>query len=114
MVDKFLRNVSIRRERVSKIFKDFAGLITIWGMSGKGVIFSNLLTKGIQRRIPFTLDDDKGKQGKYSPGIGYLILPHIILKEKPVENILVMNPNYYQEMKEKLRKLGVKSRLIRV
>lgn len=114
IVDEFLENVEAKRERVSKLIKDCSGPITIWGMSGKGVIFTNLLAKSLNQRIPFVLDDDEGKQYKYSPGVGHLILPYKILKEKPIRNILVMNPNYFQEMDDKLSKLGVEAKLINV
>lgn len=111
---EFLKNIRAAKERINKMIKNIPGQFTIWGMSGKGVIFTNLLPKSLNQRIPFVLDDDEGKQGKYSSGVGHLILPHKILKEKPIRNILVMNPNYFQEMGDKLRKLGVEAKLINV
>ena len=110
----FLKNVEKKYKRIDSILNKSTEEFTIWGMSGKGVIFSNLLQNNALERIPFTMDDNKNKIGKYAPVSGLLIVPHEYLGKHYLKNILIMNPIYYQDMKNKLKKFNRGFNLVKI
>jgi hypothetical protein len=72
----------------------------IWGGGSKGIIFAHLLK---QFKIDFNaiIDINPDKQGKFTPVTGFEVQPPEILKNYPPEtNIITMNPNYLEEVKE--------------
>jgi len=88
---------------------------TIWGISGKGVIFINMLNKKIREKIPFVIDINKNKQGRYCPGTDKKIVsPEILRKEKNINDIIIMNPIYYNEISKQLKSYGRKFNLIKI
>jgi len=88
---------------------------TIWGISGKGVIFINMLNKKIREKIPFVIDINKNKQGRYCPGTDKKIVsPEILRKEKNINDIIIMNPIYYDEISKQVADYGRKFNLIKI
>lgn len=107
-IDDFTANVGKQKTRINSIIDGLKGPFTIWGAAGKGVTFINMLDKEVQAEIPFVIDINRNKQGKYCPGTGHKIVPPAILEqEKDLNDIMVMNPNYYDEI---ARLLGVYNR----
>ncbi len=101
MIEIFKRNIEKKNDEVGKIINQFEAnsLFTIWGAAAKGVTFLNCLNSDIQKRIPFVIDINEAKHGKYCAGVGVKIMPPAILKQRmDVKNIIVMNPNYIQEI----------------
>ena len=82
--------------------------IAIWGGGAKGVIFANLLDPK-KEYISAVIDINPYKQGKYIAGTGHEILGIKALKQLNLDNIIVMNENYYEEIKESIEKLVNKS-----
>jgi len=81
--------------------------VCLWGMATKGVVFSYLIDheRTLLRRC---IDVNSHKQGKYAPGSAHLIEPPEALRGVSGEIlILVMNPNYLNEIRDKCRELGV-------
>lgn len=74
--------------------------IAIWGAGAKGSTFLNLLDKN-SNKIKCVFDIHPKKQNMYIGGTG-----HQILKPPPfeIDNIIVMNDNYIQEIRESLPK----------
>jgi SAM-dependent methyltransferase len=73
----------------------------IWGGASKGVIYSLLRARyGVPVRA--VIDINKNKQGRYLPGTGLMVrCPSDILPSlKPDTRIMLMNPNYADEIKK--------------
>ncbi|HEV2354503.1 MAG TPA: hypothetical protein VGR89_09680, partial [Puia sp.] len=73
----------------------------IWGAGAKGSTFLNLLDKK-KEYVKYVIDINPAKQNRYVAGTGHPILPPEILEVDPVENIIVMNENYFDEIKTTL------------
>jgi SAM-dependent methyltransferase len=115
VISDFTSNVRKRKSRICSITSEIGGPFTIWGIAGKGVTFINMLDEKNQREIPFVIDINKKKQGKYCPGTGHKIEPPTILEqEKDLKCIIVMNPNYYDEISQFLEIYNRKFSLITI
>lgn len=87
------------REFVSNI--SCKGKVAIWGAGAKGNIFLNMLDKKGQY-ISNVIDINCNKNGKFIAGTGHeIILPEKV-EELGIKNILIMNSNYYNEIKKSL------------
>ncbi len=108
MANEFVRSVGIRKKEIDSAINKLDGSFTIWGVAGKGVTFINTLEQNIQTRIPFVIDINKKKQGNYCPGTGHKILgPEALQQREDLRGIMIMNPNYYDEIS---RLLGIYDR----
>jgi 2-polyprenyl-3-methyl-5-hydroxy-6-metoxy-1,4-benzoquinol methylase len=100
-IDYFKTNIELKNKEVEQIINQIGDKsdFTIWGAGAKGVTFLNYLKNDIQQRIPFVIDMNEVKQGKYCPGTGHKIMSPTILKSrKDIKDIIVMNPNYFHEI----------------
>jgi SAM-dependent methyltransferase len=77
----------------------------IWGGGAKAVSFLNMLK--IAEPIPFVVDINPRKQGRYLPGTGQRIVAPDLLKEIRPQTVVLMNPMYRREVETQLRALGV-------
>jgi hypothetical protein len=103
VIDEFTSNVRDRKDRICSIISGIDGPFTIWGVAGKGVTFINIMDEKVQGKIPFVIDINEKKQGKYCPGTGHKIeSPTILGQEKNLKNIIIMNPNYCDEISQLL------------
>ena len=71
----------------------------IWGAGAKGVIFANLFDPD-KEYICAVVDINPNKQGKYLAGTGHEILGIKEMGKLNVDNVIVMNENYYYEIKK--------------
>ena len=76
----------------------------IWGAGAKGVTFLNTLKPSLDT-IPIVVDINPGKQNRYIPGSGQLIIAPEQLPDYQPEFIFIMNPNYDDEIKQTLAHL---------
>jgi SAM-dependent methyltransferase len=91
---------------------DSRGGIAIWGMATKGVMLSMLLGEA---RVIGGVDSNPGKQGSHAGGSGVRINPpEWLCGLSPGTPVLVMNPNYQEEIAEKVRELGAPVELMTV
>ena len=91
----------MKNKEVEHIFNQIGeeSLFTIWGAAAKGITFLNYLKKDIHWRIPFVIDINEAKQGKYCAGTGHKIMPPSILRRREdIKDIIIMNPNYLHEI----------------
>ena len=101
IIDQFKRNIEMKNKEVEHIINQIReeSLFTIWGAAAKGVTFLNYLKKDIHQRIPFVIDINEAKQGKYCSGTGHKIMPPSILRHREdIKDIIIMNPNYLYEI----------------
>ena len=82
----------------------------IWGAGSKGVTFLNALED--RDRIPYAVDINPQKQGKYVPGTGQQIVPPAFLKSHEPDVVIIMNPVYEEEIQKTAVDLGISSELI--
>lgn len=74
------------------------GNIAIWGAGAKGVTFLNMID--IDRKyISCVIDINPNKVGKFIPGTGHEIVGINELDISEISTIIVMNPNYFEEIK---------------
>jgi SAM-dependent methyltransferase len=79
--------------------------IAIWGSGSKCVAF--LATLKIMEEIPYVIDINPHRQGKFFPGgVNPIKPPEFIVAYQP-DLVIVMNSHYLTEVKNKLASLGV-------
>jgi SAM-dependent methyltransferase len=86
-------------------------VLAVWGMATKGVMFVNLVDPH-RDRIQHCIDINVTKQGAFVPLTGHRIEPPAALRERAVDDlaVLVMNPNYIEEIRAACVQLGVRAR----
>lgn len=88
------------RARVLELASD--GPCAVWGAGAKGVTFLNVL--GLDARtVPLVVDINPRKQGHHVPGTGQRVVPPAALWAHGVRSVLVMNPNYIEEIRALLQ-----------
>jgi FlaA1/EpsC-like NDP-sugar epimerase len=75
-----------------------SGSVAIWGAGAKGSTFLNLLDKEAQK-IKCVIDINPKKQHQYVGGTGHYIIKPDELEGYGIENVIVMNTNYIDEIK---------------
>jgi hypothetical protein len=113
-IRNFPNNIKIKNNEIILTLNNIKDQFTIWGAAGKGVTFINTLDENTREKIPFVIDINKKKQGKYCPGTDKKIMPPSILKQKKINHIVVMNPNYFDEITQHLKDYGREFNLIKV
>ncbi len=82
-----------------------AGPVAIWGAGAKGVTLLNLVDPECEL-VDCTVDVNPKKQGKFIAGTGHPIVSPAELPARGVRGVLVMNPNYADEVKRTLREIS--------
>ena len=77
----------------------------VWGTGGKGITFLNALDPGDV--VPYVVEINPDKQGKYTPGTGHLIAPPEHLASDPPDTVIITNALYEREMRQQARDVGV-------
>lgn len=78
--------------------------IVIWGAAAKGVMFATKAPKAIKEKINYSIDINPRKQGHYMPISGVEVLdPKTGVSKLSLSSLVViMNPNYEQEIRGSL------------
>lgn len=87
--------------------------VALWGAGAKGVTFANLIDPE-GKLINCIVDINPNKQGKFIPGSGQPIIDYIELAERKITNVIVMNPNYKEEINKLISNLDLKIELLGV
>ncbi len=83
--------------------------IVLWGAGSKGVTLLNQLPDpGI---IQYVVDINPGKQGKYIPGSGQLVVSPEFLDTFHPDTVLIMNDMYRREIQDCLDSLNLSARI---
>ena len=85
---------------------DHPGML-IWGAGAKGVTFVNLMDPD-RKHISCVIDINPKKQNQYIAKTGHKIISPDRLNDLRGRDILVMNENYYEEIKKDAEKLNGK------
>ncbi|MEN4020360.1 MAG: hypothetical protein PQ971_03180 [Methanobacterium sp.] len=101
IVDQFKRNIKLKNKEIEEIIDRIGKKtpFTVWGAAAKGTTFINCLSEGVRAKIPFIIDKNTAKHGKYCAGTGHnIMLPTILKHRDDIKDIIVMNPNYLHEI----------------
>jgi len=79
--------------------------VVLWGTGGKGITFVNSLDTA--EAIPFVVEINPDKQGKYVPGTGQRIVPPEFMADYRPDKVIITNALYEKEMKQQAQDLGV-------
>lgn len=80
--------------------------IAVWGSGAKGVTFINLIDSD-KSLIQFGIDIDPAKIGGYIPCTSHPIISWQDIKKLGIKTIVLMNPNYKQNLIHYLSLLGI-------
>ena len=87
------------------------GRVGIWGAASKGVTFALLLDQAGEAP-DFAIDVNPGKQGRHMPLTGLRIDPPGAVGLTDRDTVIVMNPNYLEEIRADLAAMGTAPRLL--
>ncbi|MDI9312099.1 MAG: class I SAM-dependent methyltransferase [Limnohabitans sp.] len=105
----FDENITIVIKKLKNISEN--SKIVIWGMATKGVIYSlHMMENGI--KIDYCVDINKAKQNKFVPVSGLEIIEPDALPKEVNLSIVVMNPNYTNEIREMCKSLKIDFELL--
>jgi SAM-dependent methyltransferase len=82
----------------------------IWGSGSKCVSF--LTTLGMKDEIGCVVDINPNRHGKYIPGVGKEIVPPEFLRVFDPDEVIIMNPIYSDEIRQKLNNMGLAPEVI--
>ena len=81
--------------------------VAIWGAGAKGSTFLNLVDKECDK-IKCVIDINPKKQHQYIGGTGHYIIKPEEIANQNIENIIVMNSNYIEEIEAVTAPLNIK------
>ena len=84
----------------------------IWGSGSKGVAF--LTTLGVTDEIDCVVDINPHRQGTFMAGTGHEIVSPESLADHGVDNVIVMNPIYVDEIRGTLSEMGLHPNVVAV
>jgi hypothetical protein len=107
MASAFARSDEQRRQRLSAQVANLArrGAVALWGAGAKGVTLANLIDPD-RRRLRCVVDINPRKQGSFIPGTGHPIVGPRALRLCGVAAVVLMNPNYREEVVSEIRASG--------
>ncbi len=76
-----------------------------WGAGERGIGFLSILN--IKELMPFIVDINPGRVGKYLPGTAQKVVPPEFLIEYKPDLVIITNPTYETEIRENVRRLGL-------
>lgn len=115
--DQWSNSLLAERNRWIERFDDLLDTdpVLIWGAGAKGISLVNQLELSFEQ-IPFLIDINPSKQGRFAPVTAQQVIGPQALRQKlaslsPSPTVIVMNPNYIDEVAKQLRDLGVKANI---
>ena len=82
----------------------------LWGAGSKGVSFINTLDVG--EAVAALVDLNPHKQGRFVPGTGHQVLAPASLADHPPDVVIVLNPQYRDEIAADLAALNIQAELL--
>lgn len=87
--------------------------IAIWGAAGKGVNFVNMFDPN-RKIIDCLIDMNSEKWNQYVSGTGHKVVNYNQIEKRKIKSILILNPNYYNEIDKLLTSKNIKVNLIKL
>jgi len=85
--------------------------IAVWGAGSKGMTFVNMFDSN-KKYIDCVIDINVKKNKHFIPGTGHLIINPQEIKSRKIDDIIIMNPNYKNEILNTINKMNIKIDLI--
>jgi SAM-dependent methyltransferase len=86
--------------------------VAVWGAGAKGAMFLNAFAGA--ESLEYIVDNNPRKWGSYIPGTGQKIVNPEFLKEFRPDVLLIMNPNYCDEIGRQVSALGIVTALFSI
>jgi 2-polyprenyl-3-methyl-5-hydroxy-6-metoxy-1,4-benzoquinol methylase len=97
-------------ERMLQRFRDEGKRVALWGAGAKGAMFLNALVNAGD--FGLIVDINPHKHGLYIPGTGQPVAgPQVLVEYKPAV-VLVMNPNYGDEVRQQISTMGIEAEVM--
>jgi hypothetical protein len=71
-----------------------------------------MTTLNVKDEIDYVVDINPNRHGKFIPGAGKQIIPPESLREYKPDTVIVMNPVYVNEIRQKLESMNIHAELI--
>lgn len=107
-IDTFARR---HDEKISKwresldLYRGSGKKMIAWGSGAGGVNF--LSTLKIRDEIPYIIDINPNRQGKFMPLTGQQVMPGEFIREYKPDTVVITNATYENEIKQTVRDLGL-------
>jgi len=109
-VDGFASRLKAKVDSFATLLRTNPSSTYIWGAGSKGITFCNLLDTDCQ--LGGLVDRHPRKVDRFIPGTGLKVISPLDLASTNVEQIIVMNPLYTEEIRYDLERAGVEVALI--
>lgn len=107
--DEFRNKIEDWRQRLAG-WEEQGKRVVAWGAGTKGVMFLNFLQA--QDQVPYIVDINPRKLGKFVVGTGQEIVAPEFLREFGPDVVVLMNPIYQEEIAQMLQDLGVTAEIV--
>lgn len=107
----FQRKILVLSIKLKKALKNIMGNSVLWGAAGKGTTLLNMLDISY-KQIEYVIDSNPARSNTYIPLTGQQVVNPDFLKSLKPKYILITNFNYYPEIKSKIEKLNLSSRIV--
>lgn len=84
--------------------------IALWGVAGRGITFLNLVEAA--KAIPFVVDINPDRQGKFIPGSAQKIFAPVDLQKLRPDCLLLTNATYRDEIARQVASLGLSCEIL--
>ncbi len=82
----------------------------VWGAGSKGITFCNLIDP--DGRFAGLIDKNDAKHGKYVSRTGLRVARFESVDPREIANVVVMNPQYAEEIGRDVARAGVSAKLV--
>lgn len=109
----FAENYSAKKAQWERRLSDLAAQGkrgVVWGAGSKGVTFLNVMPVG--QTIPYIVDINPRKQGRFVPGTGQQIVAPEFLRDYRPDFVVIMNGNYREEIGRMVSEQGVEAEIL--
>jgi SAM-dependent methyltransferase len=99
-------------EDVLRRFAAHGNRVALWGAGAKGAMFLNAFCN--MRSLEYIVDVNTHKCGLYIPGTGQKVVSPEFLKQYRPDVLLIVNPNYRDEISRQVSALGLAPELLSI
>lgn len=111
--DRHLGILAMWQARIAEMLESDRAPV-IWGAGSKGIMFLNMLGLRAGEGIDWVVDINPRKYGAFVAGTGQEIVPPARLRDIRPSAVLIMNPEYRDEIADRLKGLGINVPLVTV
>ncbi len=106
------RSRRVRWDEALGLFANQGKRVTLWGAGAKGATFLNTLPGA--NSLEYVVDVNPHKWGLHIPGTGQKVVSPEFLKKYRPDVLLIVNPNYREEISHQVSALGIAPDLLSI